>query len=220
MCAFAREVGWPLIAKPRLGFASRGVRLLFTESQLKAAAALPELVFQEYLGDPQPAVSFLSAVESGRLPIFYSLETEKHSVQLYIRGDGSTAGPFCTRHRMREGKSISVEAVDSAELTVLAARYASTFRDAGWRGPLNIQCQRRPGGPLKAYELNGRMTGATAARLFLGFDELGLAMQDLLNMRPPEAAPSSSTVPLKFQRTTAVASADIKNLEDAGVWER
>nr|NQU92217.1 hypothetical protein [Bacteroidota bacterium] len=34
-------------------------------------------------------------------------------------------------------------------------------------------------GDLKAYEFNGRFTGATAARYFLGYDEVGLALDEM-----------------------------------------
>jgi hypothetical protein len=33
-------------------------------------------------------------------------------------------------------------------------------------------------GELKAYEFNGRFTGATAARYFLGYDEIGFALEE------------------------------------------
>ena len=55
----------------------------------------------------------------------------------------------------------------------MGRRIAEAFAAEGWRGPLNIQCQRAGDGRLLVHEFNGRFTGATSDRWMLGFDEVG-----------------------------------------------
>src|SRR5262249_17748751 len=49
---FLSRHGFPLIAKPRFGAASLGVRVLLEESQFRRIAELPDIVIQPYLAPP------------------------------------------------------------------------------------------------------------------------------------------------------------------------
>ena len=69
---------------------------------------------------------------------------------------------------------------------------AQAFAGAGWRGPLNIQCQQDTQGTPLIHEFNGRFTGATVDRWLLGFDEVGAAIESLhrRGYRPRSRCPS------------------------------
>lgn len=175
--ALLGDVGWPLMVKPRAGFASLGVRILRQRQHLQAVLDDPTLLVQEYLGSREVLTRYLDGLERLGVPLFNSFEELKYSLQAFIGPAGDIVGHVVTRHAMKQGKSAVVEVWEDAELDALVQRAAIAFSEAGWRGPLNVQCQRGPDGRFMIYEYNGRFTGATSARALLGYDEVGLALE-------------------------------------------
>jgi len=139
---FAATHGWPLIAKPRRGFASRGVRLLLNERQLERACSVPDTVLQKYVGDADAVHRAADDASERGLPLFFTLEDTKLSLQASIGPDGEVTAAFATGNVMRMGRSERVHVIDDAALVALAWRWAWVFAQAGWRGPLNIQGRR------------------------------------------------------------------------------
>ncbi|WP_216902332.1 hypothetical protein [Synechococcus sp. CCY 9618] len=200
---FARENPFPLIVKPRKGFASRGVWILTHPDQLEAHRHRSDVILQPYCGDTHSAASFLSDVQHRGLPLFHSFEETKHSIQTFITPSGELAGTFVTLHRMKRG--VSREVVPSAcqQAHDLGQRVGRVFASAGWRGPLNIQCHREGLDDYRIYEYNGRFTGATAARALLGFDELALALASFAGIHlPPLPNRHGAAVKQPFTRGT------------------
>jgi len=219
---FAREHGFPLVAKPRSGFGSQGVFLVCDERQLLRAAAADGYLFQQYLGDAGEVTRFRHGIEDAGVPLFHSFEGRKLSIQALIAPDGSIVGPFCTRHTMRQGRSDRVETEAAAELLELGERCARAFAAAHWRGPLNVQCQRAPDGRVFIHEFNGRFTGATAARHLLGFDEVGLALARFTGRAMPEPAVPTMRARevVRVPLSRAVDPTRVATLVRAGVWRR
>ena len=180
--ALLDEVGWPLIVKPRAGFASLGVRILRQRNQLEAVLGHPAMLVQEYLGSRDALVRYLDELERLGAPLFNSFEEPKYSLQIFIGPAGDIVDHLVTRHSMKQGKSALVEVWADAQLDALAWRAAGIFSETGWRGPLNVQCQRCPDGRLVIYEYSGRFTGATSARALLGYDEVGLALEQFAGL--------------------------------------
>lgn len=167
---------FPLIAKPRNGFASQGVLIIYNKSQLEHLSQNSNYVIQEYLGDPSRVSKFTQQSVDCGLPLFYSFEETKFSLQLFF--DGKTVESFITKHLMVNGISRKIEHIHDTKLDEILQRIKEVFTSVGWFGPLNIQMQRSArDGMFKTYEYNGRYTGATAARYFLGFDEIGFALK-------------------------------------------
>jgi carbamoyl-phosphate synthase large subunit len=184
---FAAAHGFPMIAKPRCGFASRGVRLILDERQLAQACAQPDLVLQKYLGDPGAVRQLAADIDRLGVPLFHTLEQEKLSVQASIGPDGEVTDVFAFVNAMRFGRSEAVRCADDARLVAAGRSWAVAFADAGWRGPLNVQGHRNADGTMTIFEFNGRFTGSTAARLLLGYDEVGVALRDWLGFAPAPA---------------------------------
>lgn len=171
------QVGWPLMVKPRAGFASRGVRILTQRNQLQSVLGDSTLLVQEYLGSHEALACYLDEQAQQGVPLFNSFEEPKYSLQAFIGPAGNVVDHLVTRHAMTQGKSAQVEVWADAQLHALTRHAAGIFSEAGWRGPLNAQCQRCPDGRFVIYEYNGRFTGATSARSLLGYDEVGLALE-------------------------------------------
>ena len=175
--AFIGRVGLPLVAKPRHGAESRGIFLVTTHMQAERARALDGYVLQQYLGDSKRIDEFLDRVSSQGIPLFQSFEGVKHSIQVMIGPDGRVAHVACTLNQFSGRTARTIEHDDSQQARAIGQCCADVFVSAGWRGPLNIQCQFDRSGELKIHEFNGRFTGATAARSALGIDEVGTAIR-------------------------------------------
>ncbi len=174
---FVKKHGFPLIVKPRKGFASKAVSFILNYDQLYNISSGGEMVIQEYLGSKDNIIEFQHRILSEGLPLFYSLEEVKYSMQCYIGVSGQLEGSVITLHKMKNGVSAAVEIAENHGLERLIQKYYKAFAKNGWYGPLNIQLQKsNKTGELKAYEFNGRFTGATAARYILGYDEVGFAL--------------------------------------------
>jgi carbamoyl-phosphate synthase large subunit len=216
----AEKVGFPLIVKPRCGFASRGVHIVINKEQLDAAMGEEGVVVQRYVGDVQAVAEFARDLGRGGLPLFYSLEQDKFSLQTYIRRDGSIAPVCATIHRMRRGHSAEVTRVFEEHLFAEGRRWAEALAAEGWRGPTNIQCQREGNGDLVAFELSGRFTGATAGRYFWGFDELGYFLEDRLGAPRGRVNGLANSMAIKYTRTVGVSTLAIEQLSRDHVWEK
>ena len=185
---FAAAHGFPLVCKPRRGFASHGVRLVFDERQLEQACARPDQVLQKYVGDAEASRRLLDDIARRGMPLFHSLEQGKLSIQAGIAPDGRVAQVAAFENLMRLGRSEGIRVVDDPRLVAAGRNWAEAFAGAGWRGPLNLQGQRGADTAFTIFEYNGRFTGSTVARLLLGFDEVGGALRDWLGVALPPAA--------------------------------
>lgn len=219
---FAQEHGFPLIAKPRQGFASRGVFLVLDHEQLSQIVGTSGYILQKFLGDATAIRNYAKSVATRGIPLFHTFEPIKLSIQSLIAPDGRVAGMISTRNTMRQGRSDKVTLADDPEVTRLGELCAKVFSEQGWRGPLNIQCQRDLSGELCIYEYNGRFTGATSARYLLGFDEVGLAIETFcgatLNRLPAAGRPASPTEIVRLPISRAFDREDVDVLLRSGYW--
>ena len=165
--------GFPLIAKPREGFGSVDVFVVHNVEQMRALEAMGGFVFQEYLAPPKELEGLRAKLALGT-PLNFSIPEEgQYSCQTIISPSGDLSDICCTLNRMNSGVSYRAERVYDPDLTGLARGFAQAMAKLGWAGPFNLQCKRLPTGEFVGFEMNGRMTATTSARLHLGFDELG-----------------------------------------------
>lgn len=181
--SFIAEYGFPIIAKPRKGFASGGVRILFSANQAAPLKGNKDYILQQYIGHPKPIETEFEKFRTEGVPLFYSFEETKISIQGCISPEASVDAVFITKHLMKNGKSVRVEKLPHTSYDNLALEWCKKIAAAGWCGPLNIQCQVDRHGNLAIYEYNGRFTGATAARGLLGYDEVGIIFQSWLGIK-------------------------------------
>lgn len=217
---FAAAQGFPLVAKPRQGFASHGVFLVLDAAQLERMVERRDYVLQRFLGDAEPVLARARQIAAEGMPLFQSFEAVKLSIQAFIASDGSLAGLFASRNTMRQGRSERVARDDAPDLAELGSRCAQAFSRAGWRGPLNIQCQRTSAGELMIYEFNGRYTGATAARRLLGYDEVGIGLEAFCGF-PRSPARTGKAFPVETVRrpvSRAIDPGQVRQLIQTGCW--
>lgn len=217
---FVRDCGWPLVAKPRRGFSSRDVLLVTNERQLAHALDRGDCVVQEFLGDPKRVADHLAKVEREGIPLTHSFQGHKHSIQICIAPDGTVVHVVCTQNWRPLPTTKEVIPDPDPDAHALGARCAEAFSEAGWRGPLNVQCQRAASGELRIHEFNGRFTGATADRWLLGFDEVGATIAAFTgHVLPAGAAPQpAATKAFEGLASRAADPLRVAALVRDGVW--
>lgn len=214
------EYGFPLIGKPRSGNGSRGVVVVFNADQLAAASRLDAYLFQEYL-DPGDEVMRMAQGWCDGVPLFLAPRYSQYACQCLISPAGKIEAMLCTEVVMVIGRAERSAVIGDPDISVTVAAYAEAFAAIGWVGPLNLQGRRDRAGKFKVYELNGRFTGATTARLHHGFDEVGRLLQQFTGRALPPSAHLGGADRIVFKSLVefALAPRDVAELARAGVWQ-
>lgn len=227
--AWADTVGYPILAKPREGFGSLGIRILLTPEHLQALLRRRpvDLLLQEMLDFGEDRIraarSFLESADTG-VPLFFHLpDPRQFAGQVLIGPDGSLGPIFTSCNLMVLGRCEASDPVRDPALADITHRFASAIAAAGWRGWFNLQCRHTPDG-YRVHELNGRMSGSSSARRWLGFDE---PRQVILAFRHHDIGPdpredaADPTLEGRVYRSltdTFVSDRAIRELATAGIW--
>lgn len=210
--------GFPLIAKPRHGTGSRGVRVLLDRTQLERSLARPDLAIQPFI-DP-PADLTLDLAEG--LPFHWGVPEERFfGVQVSVGRSGRLVSVFGYHAKMVMGRVEHLVAQPDAELARRARAIAGELAASGWRGPLNLQFKQDSARGHLCFEMNGRFAGATSARRLFGHDEVGAAINDWLGrqvVEPPAALPSACMLVEKHLTDFPVFAGPADELAADGVW--
>jgi hypothetical protein len=212
--------GFPMLSKPRFGYGSLGVRLLVDEASVRESAATPDVIIQPFLNPPDES-RHVTIRNGPGIPLFTVYrDALQYSCQVIIGPDGSFAEPFCILNVMVNGKSERGEICNEAGLCAVARQFAAAVSEHGWRGPFNLQCRKLPDGTFCGFEMNGRLTGSTSARAWLGYDEVGLLVERFLG---PNRLPPHPTVPdgviMRFPTSYGVSRPAVQQLRETGIWE-
>jgi carbamoyl-phosphate synthase large subunit len=210
--------GYPLIAKPRQGNGSRGVRIVFDDRQREAIAALPGYLLQPYLEPEAELMTWRHLARDGT-PLFHAPTLQQIACQAIIGPDRRVRGLLCTVVELVMGRLERTWRLDDPGVADVARRYAEAFAADGWIGGLNLQGRRDGDGIFNVYELNGRLTGGTTARLHLGFDEVALLVEAFTGCRlPGRPSLGSDAIVTKSLTEFAMRPADIERLQADGCW--
>lgn len=219
--SFIASHGYPIIAKPRKGFASHGVRVLSTLRQFNSFIGRKDYIFQKYLGSSAHFENYVEQVQAEGIALFHSFEETKISIQGCIGPNGEVVDIFVTNNKMCQGKSELVSRHDDVQTMHHASQWIDVFAGAGWRGPINIQCQRDQDGNLGIYEYNGRFTGATSARVSLGLDEVGSTLRAWLGAHFPQSIiQEGNKAVLRAPISRVIDLEKVQQLTRSGYWKR
>ena len=148
--------GFPLIAKPFRGTGARGLMKIKSRKDIASirAAGVP-MVVQEYL---QP-------------------DDEEYSVEVYTLKDGRQAGAISYRRdQLIAGDTYKALVMphDAAQAEARAVAAA-----LGAAGPCNVQLRVTERGPV-TFEINPRFSGGVSMRAHFGYNEVEMAIRDLV----------------------------------------
>lgn len=182
--ALVQALGFPLIVKPRVGARSVGVRVIRETADLDAARRVPEgLIAQELVGDAAH---------------------EYTASGLYF--DGDCHGTIVMRRDLRDGNTYRAEVVADADLHDWVRRWTRALTPYG---PANFQFRLRADGTPVVFEINSRFSGTTPLRALVGFNEVEMALEHILNGRPIRPGEILNRVILRHWSETVVTPEDI-----------
>jgi carbamoyl-phosphate synthase large subunit len=150
----AREVGFPLIAKPRIGGGARGLLEVQNEKDLEYVVGKSGYVVQEYLPDDE----------------------SEYTVGCFCDRDGVVRGSIGMRRNLLSGTTYRAFLGDFPEVREEAERITRALKPLG---PCNVQLRLTDRGPV-CFEINARFSGTTPIRAHYGFNEVDAALRHFL----------------------------------------
>ena len=213
------ETGFPLVAKPRLGFGSNGVRFLLDEKHISAALRAGHYVLQEAV-DPAPALS-LATLEEG-LPLWFAPVQPGSPLGLCLL-DSQGAHFIATWHsNHRHGTAIDTILIDVPSLKSTLMAFAQVAWRDGWRGLFNIQARRDKEGRYVPIELAARFMGGTNALQTLGVPVVESVLLSYLPSYKGQQvrSPKFDARAVKQPRTHLVHRSYEELLLNTGVWSK
>jgi len=168
------EAGFPLLAKPIRGTGARGMVQVADERDLKQvyAAGVP-MVVQELL---QPA-------------------EEEYSVEVYTLRNGQQVGSICYRRdQLIAGDTYKARVMPNEEAETEARAVAAAV---GATGPCNVQLRVTDRGAV-TFGINPRFSGGVSMRAQFGFNEIEMAIRDLVRNQPVPQPRITTGLALRF----------------------
>lgn len=171
------EISYPLIAKPRGGYASRGILILLKNEDLKQVT--DNHIIQELaIPDKQdPSYDLFHRNLNKNI----NSQISEISIQLVLDADGNLMGKMASYNKLNHGIPIEILPVDRVEIWDAIDQLVPVLVEKGARGPVNIQGRITDSG-LKLFEINPRFTGITGLRALMGFNEVEACVKDWLGM--------------------------------------
>lgn len=220
---FVETVGYPMVAKPQKGFASKGVYFVRNWNEVLHFKDQQGYILQEYLGKAAGLESYFESF-SGPRPLFTEVPDVSHQTcHVPISMDGEIGEVFCLKNHHHFGAVMRLQRVKNQELEKLAMKFAKAFVSEGGAGPLSIQFRPDKYGVEKAQEMNLRTTGSTYPRLMMGQDEIGIIVNSLLPAfdfpvynRPD---PGYDTIITKSLYSYSISEGQLFSFDEDGYWE-
>jgi nucleoside-diphosphate-sugar epimerase/carbamoylphosphate synthase large subunit len=168
---------FPMIAKPKDGSASAGIRIVNSNEQL---SDLDEsYVIQPYIfphrNDPNNR-TLRDSIERGRF-----LQVAEISVQYVISKRREILGRMASYNKLKDGVPVEIVPVDDSRIWKSLEDMFPYLYEHGMYGPVNFQGRMTDEGP-RFFEMNGRFTGITGLRSMMGFNEVEILIQEFLGM--------------------------------------
>lgn len=211
------KFGFPIIAKPSKGNGSRGIWVVTNQSQLDKVINEPDFAIQPLFGQQNIELDTTFGI-----PFMWEVpEKSLHAVQVLISKTGEVGPSLGFTSEMVGGKCERMDLNEDPELLEVANKFASYAAKEGWRGTFNIQFKKDPKYGLQAIEMNGRFSGGTSARYYLGFDEVTWVLKDWLG----EDALTSNPVPAGIELVKrslhdyGLKKSDMQTLKEKKIWD-
>ncbi len=220
--AFCRRVGYPLIAKPTRGAASRGVCFVRDACDADVVARRGNYLFQEYVGEPRALESYFAILRGPPPLCAQSTDAGYHASDTIIAPSGEIA-PIV----VRENRTVFGDVMDSSRrvvdptLEALALDYARALFLEGGTGPMNVQLRQNHDGLWMPVEINLRTNGLLN-KFLMGVDQLGSIVNIFVpGAGFPELRPHNADrcdhVQLQIY-SYQVFRSDVSVLRNSGVW--
>lgn len=221
---FVKIYGYPLIAKPIEGFASKGVFYIRSWEDAEVVSKYENYMFQEYLGNAENLRGYFKQMD-GLTPLFaHAPNIFHHSCHTVISPDGSFDPIFISRNEHESGVTVGFKKVINPKLEEFTIAFVNAIHKEGGFGPLTVQFREDKNGNWKAQEMNMRTNGNTFPRFMMGQDDIGLIMKGVLPELnfPVYNAPKENESFLigKTLLSKIMITKDISQLQNKGFWNK
>lgn len=170
-------ISFPLIAKPRDGFASKDIEILLDEHDLIRVSEkhiIQELAIPHKL-DPLRQ-TYLNQINKR-----INAQIAEISIQIVTDKNGKIVGKMASYNKLNNGVPIEIIPYENEDVWAAIDPLLPTLNKLGHRGPLNIQGRLTDQG-LKLFEMNARFTGITGLRAIIGFNEVEYCLKSWLGI--------------------------------------
>jgi len=170
-------LSYPFIAKPRGGYASRGIEIILGPEDLvriDASHIIQELAVPA--SDDPNHKFYMNQLARRQNP-----QVAEWSIQLVFGYNGNLMGRMCTYNKLNQGIPIEIVPVENEEVWKITDQLTPALLSAGLRGPINLQGRMTDKG-LKLFEMNPRFTGITGLRSMMGFNEVEACVKEWLGI--------------------------------------
>jgi carbamoyl-phosphate synthase large subunit len=155
------DLGTPFVVKPRRGQGSCGFRLVRDPGELDAKALTEDLCLQQYIDGPE------------------------YTCGLLFDQQGRLCDAIAMRRELQNGRTVK----GHVEMPEAIARLIETFgQRVAATGAINIQLRLNPAGQPVVFEINPRLSGSTAMRVAVGFNDPARLLSNILFDEPIAAA--------------------------------
>jgi carbamoyl-phosphate synthase large subunit len=147
------DMVYPLIVKPKVGFRSIGVHVVYTEYEAKSAiASLDGPIIQEYIDGDEYTCTI-------------------------VFGKDCVSDVLCLRRDLRAGDTFRAFPVRNYDIESYVEKIALKL---GIYGSCNFQLRLTPEGVPKVFEINSRFSGTTPFCSYLGFNPVEFYLKSML----------------------------------------
>lgn len=153
--SFAREVGFPIIAKPRNGKSSKGIHIFRSEQDILSYELSENYVLEQCIGSSD----------------------SEYTVGCYVNKFGNSIKILTMQRRLANGTTIWAKTVDNKKIEEECIKICKCFKPVG---PFNIQLRLNKDGIPVCFELNVRFSGTTAIRSRFGFKDVKAMLLEYL----------------------------------------
>jgi nucleoside-diphosphate-sugar epimerase len=171
------KVKFPFIAKPRGGFASKGVEIIRSNDDLSKITE--DHIIQELaipLKDDPNYNFYMAQIAKNRNP-----QVSEVSIQVVYGPEGQLMGKMFSYNKLNNGVPIEIVPYENEYIWSVVDQLTPTLLKMGLKGPLNIQGRLTENG-LKLFEMNPRFTGITGLRALMGFNEVEACVKEWLGI--------------------------------------
>ena len=171
------KIRFPFIAKPRGGFASRGIEIIRCKNDISKISE--DHIIQELAipikEDPNYGYYMRQITKS------INPQVSEVSIQIVYDPEGHLMGKMCSYNKLNNGVPIEIVPYDNEYIWSIIDKLTPVLLKLGLRGPINIQGRITEDG-LKLFEMNPRFTGITGLRALMGFNEVEACVKEWLGI--------------------------------------
>lgn len=177
LSSIRKEIPFPLIAKPRSGNASRGIKIVHNFKDLDDISE--DQIIQELAMPSRQDTNFEFYVE--KLKKNQNAQVSEVSVQVVLDTQGNLLGRMASYNKLSNGVPIEIVPLDHPDIWTVVNKLLPKLIELGLVGPINIQGRITDRG-FKIFEMNPRFTGITGLRALMGFNEVEICIVKWLNI--------------------------------------